>query len=89
MSKEQHGDTMLRKITNRFADMIVQEMNNDEMRDTIRVKLLNPLLHMIFNEVHPYIYGLFITVFLILLLSLMTFVLFLLSIFPRKHHLRV
>ena len=67
--------------------MMVQEMNNDEMKTTIRVKVINPLLHMIFTEVYPYVYGLFITVFLILLFSLLTFVLFLLSFFPKRHHI--
>ena len=31
------NDTMLRKLTNRFLDMIVLEMNNEEMKDTIEV----------------------------------------------------
>ena len=83
------SDSMLRKITNRFVDMIGEEMNNDEMKETIRKKMLMPLLHMIFTEVYPYVYGLFITMFLILIFSLMTFVLFLLSFFPKKHHLKV
>ena len=80
-----NGDgQMLRKITNRFLDMIVSEMNNEEMKDTIRKKLINPLLHMIFTEVYPYIYGLFITMFLILLFSLLTFIFFLITLFPKK-----
>jgi hypothetical protein len=78
------ADTMLRKITNRFLDMIVNEMDNEEMKNTIRGKLINPLLHMIFTEVYPYIYGLFITMFLILLFSLLTFIFFLVTLFPKK-----
>lgn len=80
------NDTMLRKLTNRFLDMIVLEMNNEEMKDTIRSKLITPLLHMIFTEIYPYIYGLFITVFLILLFSLLTFIFFLLTLFPKKRY---
>lgn len=83
-SKSNKSDTVIKMISNRFLDMIVQEMNNEEMKITIKAKILNPLLHLIFTETYPYIYGLFITVFLILLFSLLTFVLFLLSFFARK-----
>jgi hypothetical protein len=77
-------ENMLKKVTHRFIDMIILEMNNDEMKNTIRTKLLNPLLSMIYVEVYPYVYGIFITMFLILLFSLLTFILFLLSFFPKK-----
>jgi hypothetical protein len=77
-------ENVVKKLTNRVIDMIVIEMNNEEMRDTIKKKILNPLLGMIYVEVYPYVYGLGITIFLILLFSLLTFVLFLLSFFTKK-----
>lgn len=80
-------DNIVKKITNRFIDMIVEEMNNDDMRNTIRRKLINPLLSLIYVEVYPYVYGLCITMFLILLFTLLTFILFLLSFFPKKHNI--
>ena len=32
------NDTMLRKLTNRFLDMIVLEMNNEEMKGFLTVR---------------------------------------------------
>jgi hypothetical protein len=73
------GQVMIQKVTNKLLDMIVNEVNKEEMRVVIRKKILNPLLHMIYIEVAPYIYGFIIIMMAILILSLMTFVMFLLS----------
>jgi hypothetical protein len=77
-------DTLIKTVTNKFIDMVVKEINNQEMRDTIHTKLVNPLLTMIYKEVYPYIFALLITIFLILLFSLLTFVLFVLSMLPKR-----
>lgn len=77
-------DTVIKQITNRFIDMVMEEMNNEETRSMVRLKLVNPLLHMIYSEISPYLYGFFIAIFLILLFTLLTFVLFILSLFPKN-----
>ncbi len=74
---------LLRKVTNRFIDMIVEEMNNEELKTVIRKKLINPLLSMIYTEVYPYLYGLLLIVILILLFTLLTFFMFFIQLFKR------
>ena len=69
-------DRFVSKVANHFIDMIVEEMNKEEMKLTIRKKLINPLMNMIYTEVYPYIYGLVITIFLIFVFSLLTLILF-------------
>lgn len=78
------GQEMMRKLANRVLEMVINEMNKEEMKTTIRVKLLNPLLHMIFTEVYPYIYVVGIIIFLILLFTLLTFVFFLMNILQKR-----
>lgn len=75
---------VMREMTNRVLSMVAAEMDKPEMKETVRTKLLTPLLQMIYDEVAPYLYGLVITIFLILVFSLMTFILFALSFLPKK-----
>jgi len=72
-------DNLISKVANHFIDIMADEMNKEEMKMIIHKKLLSPLLNMIYTEVYPYIYGLFITIFLIFILSLLTFILFVFS----------
>jgi hypothetical protein len=76
-------ETMISKLTNRFLDMLGQEMDKEEMRMAVRKKVINPLLSIIHSEVYPYIYGFLIIIILILILCIMNFVLFFFS--TRKY----
>ena len=71
------GDDVIRRLANRFLDMLHQEISNMEMRHSIKKKLVEPLLSLIYSEIYPYMYLVFGIIILILLFSLLTFVLFL------------
>lgn len=73
------GQVMVQKLTNKLIDMVINEINKDDMRIVIRKKILNPLLQLIYIELSPYIYGFLVIMMAILILSIMTFVLFLIS----------
>lgn len=75
---------VLRTLTNRLLDTFISEMDKDELRDTIRTKLINPILRLLYTEMYPYIFALILTIFLILMFSLLTFVLFVISLLPKR-----
>jgi hypothetical protein len=74
------GDDIIRRLANRFLDMLHQEISNMEMRHSIKKKLVDPLLSLIYSEIYPYMYLVFGIIILILLFSLLTFVLFLITL---------
>ncbi len=70
-------------ITNKVVNMIVTEINNPGMQTAIRLKIIIPVINMIYRELSPYIIALTITICCILLFSLLTFMFFVLFYFKR------
>ena len=74
---------IVKLVTSRVLNMIAEEMNSTEVQVTIKQKLIIPLINIIYRELHPYIISLIVTIICILMLSLMTFLCFLLFYFKK------
>ena len=81
------SDEILRNITTKLFDLVVEEMNKPEMRDMIRFKFITPLLRIIYNEVSPYIYAFLLIVFCIFTFSLLTFIMFISTVYMNRYSL--
>lgn len=55
---------IVNQVTNKLLDMIVVEINKDDMKETIRLRVVHPLLEMIFKQLYPYIFTLVIVIVL-------------------------
>lgn len=69
-------------ITNKIFDVIMAEINKDEMKETIRMKLVNPLIVIIYKQLYPYIYTFIIVMFLMFVMLIILLISFL--IYLRK-----
>lgn len=70
------------QITNKILDLLIIEINKNEMKDTIRMKIIHPLIEMIYNQLYPYIYTFIIIFFLMFVMMVVLLVTFL--IYLRK-----
>lgn len=70
-------------ITNRVLHMLGEELNNAETQQFVRSKLIHPLIHIIYAELFPYLIVFSATIMVMFLLSLLTFMLFLLFYLRR------
>lgn len=70
-------------LTSKVLTMIANEINKDEMQLLIKGKIITPVINMIYAELHPYIICLVATVSIILVLSLMTFLFFVVYYFKK------
>ena len=55
---------IVHQVTNRVMDLVIAEINKTEMKDTIRSRVIHPLMEMIFKQLYPYIYTFIIIIFL-------------------------
>jgi len=76
-------NTAIKLITTKVVNMVVSEMNKADMQAVIRRKIINPVINMIYRELYPYIIALIITISVILLLSFLTFLLFVMYYFKK------
>lgn len=84
MSKETTTcNKAIKLMTSKVVNMIVNEMNKSDMQDIIRQKIINPVINMMYTQLYPYIIALIATICIILLMSVMTFVFFLLFYFKK------
>lgn len=74
---------LIKLITNRVLNLISEEITSVEVQNVIKQKIIHPLITMIYSELHPYIITLMVTIVIILLLSLMTFLCFVLYYFKK------
>lgn len=70
-------------LTSKVIKLMASEINKDEMQLLIKGKIITPVINMIYAELHPYIVCLVVTVSVILLLSLMTFLFFIVYYFKK------
>lgn len=73
----------IKLMTTKVVNMIVNEMNKSDMQMMIRQKIINPVIQMIYAELYPYIMALIVTICSILILSTLTFVMFILFYFKK------
>lgn len=73
-----HG--IVHQLMNKIVDMLIVEINKNEMQDTIRTRVVHPLLEMIFKQLYPYIFTLVLVVslmFVMLIVMLVTLLMYL------------
>ena len=67
-------------LTNKVLELVISEITTSDMQESIKSKIMNPLLFMIYCELAPYIYILttiVLLMFIILVLLLVFFVIYL------------
>lgn len=80
---EEESCKPIKVVASKVINLVVNEMNRSDMQSIIRQKIIIPVINMIYAELYPYIIALSITVCVILLLSLMTFLFFVLYYFKK------
>jgi hypothetical protein len=83
VTDEEESCKPIKMIASKVINLVVSEMNNNNIQAIIRQKIVIPVINMIYAELYPYIIALSITVCVILLLSLMTFLFFVLYYFKK------
>jgi hypothetical protein len=67
-------------ITNKVLELVIVEISRDDMKETIKAKVIHPLLYMVYCQLYPYIFTILIIIilmFLILLTLLVVFIVYL------------
>jgi hypothetical protein len=77
------SNSIVNSLTSKVFGMIASEINKDEMQLIIKQKIITPVINMIYLELHPYIICLVATVSVILILSLLTFLFFIIYYFRK------
>lgn len=80
---EEPTSNIVNMLTNKVFTMIANEIDKDEMQLMIKRKIITPVINMIYVELHPYIICLVATVSVILILSLLTFLFFIIYYFRK------
>ena len=75
----QPSNRLLKGITHKVIELISNEIKKEETQQVLKEQIISPLVRFIFKEINQYVYGLVALIFLTMLFSLLTFVLFLLS----------
>lgn len=71
---------LIHTITNKVLELVILEISKEDMKETIKAKIIHPLLYMIYCQFYPYIFFafvIFILMFLILLALLVVLILYL------------
>ena len=77
------SNSVVNTLTSKVFNMIANEINKDDMQLIIKQKIITPVINMIYAELHPYIICLIATVSVILILSLLTFLFFIIYYFRK------
>lgn len=75
-TKNNANGGLIKLLSARIFTMLSDEINKQETQILIKQKVIIPVINMIYAELYPYIIALIITISVILLLSLLTFVSF-------------
>lgn len=73
---------IVKVITNKIFDLIVQEIQKESMKEAIRLKVVNPLMTMIYKQLYPYI--LTFIIFLFLMFGMVLFLMVSFILYLRK-----
>lgn len=77
------NDALIKQITTKFVSLLIEETNKTDTQEIIKTKIIHPVINMIYNELYPYILTLGITIILILIFSLFTFIAFMMYYFKN------
>lgn len=72
--------SLSKMVANKLLDTIVAELNKAEMKETIRNKIVVPLMTMIYKQLYPYIYTFVIMVALMFVMVVGLLVAFLIHL---------
>lgn len=75
--------TMVKNLANRLLQLVSQELNKTESQALIRRNIIVPVINMMYSELYPYIISLVVTMTLIMVFSLATFLCFILYYFKK------
>ena len=75
-NEDHNNNPFVQLFTKKIIKIISEEVTSHETQLLIKSKIIHPLTNMIYNELYPYILAMIITIAFILLLSIMTFVSF-------------
>ena len=70
-------------LSQKCVNMIVSEINKPELQFEIKHKIIIPVINMIYIELRPYVLAMIISICSILILSLLTFLLFIFHYFRK------
>lgn len=70
-------------LASKVLNILLEEIYKNDIQLLIKQKIITPVIQMIYNDLYPYIIALTITMVMILLFTLMTFVLFILYYFRK------
>lgn len=73
----------VRTITTKIIALLIEEINKEDMQKQIKQKIITPVVQMIYDDLYPYIIALSITIVMILLFSILTFVSFVFYYFKK------
>jgi Ca2+-dependent lipid-binding protein len=59
---------IVKTFANKIIDLIIIEINTKDMKDTIKKKIIHPLLTLIYSQLYPYIVAFFVSFVMILLI---------------------
>lgn len=77
MSQTTSQNHVVKLFANKVISLVSDELRKTEMQQAIKDSIINPITQMIYKDLYPYIIALSITIMMILMLSLLTFTLFL------------
>lgn len=67
---------IIKHLTSRILTLASEEINKPETQTLLKQRIITPVIYMIYKELYPYIIALTITIAIILLLSILTFIAF-------------
>lgn len=73
---------LIKVITNKIFDLIVQEIQKETMKEAIRLKVVNPLMTMIYKQLYPYILS--FVVFLFIMFGMVLFLMIAFILYLKK-----
>jgi len=85
---EEHATTkqnnvLIRNLTNKLLQLIGQELAKNDSQQVIKRNIIIPVINMMYNELYPYIITFVLTITLIMIFSLSTFICFILYYFKK------
>ena len=70
-------NNIVKLLAAKVITLVSDELKKKEMQQVIKDSIINPITHMIYKDLYPYIIALSVTIIMILMLSILTFTLFL------------
>jgi hypothetical protein len=68
------SQNIIKSLTEKIIELVAEEVGKKETQVIIRKKLVVPLINLIYSELYPYILTLVCIIFIMLLLSVLTFI---------------